>query len=78
MHEDNFLSSRLREDGEGKEEKRRLTRRPEKSVEEVEKEEGRKERTKRLLLKEGGCVNPVSGDAFEEFSHVEESWEFLE
>ena len=68
MHEDNFLSCLLREDVEGKEERRKKT---EKSLAEVEKEKGSRE--DEMVVVKRRCVNPVSGDAFEEFSHVEDS-----
>ena len=57
-----------------KKEERKRTRRPEKRRSRSGKESGRKEREKRLLLKEGvSTFFYIDAFAFEEFSPVEDS-----
>ena len=54
-----------------REKERRRTRRPDKRLAEVEKE-GEKGEDETVVVKRR-CVDPVSGDAFEELNHVEDS-----
>ena len=64
MHEDNYLSSWLREDLVGKKKERTENKR--------EKKEGKKREEERVVARRR-CVNPFSGEAFEESSSVEDS-----
>ena len=69
MHGDNFPSSWLREDVKGIEERRRkVHKETREEVSRSGKREGEKREVEAVVVKRR-CVNPVSGDAFEEFSH---------
>ena len=71
MHEENFLSSWLREDVEGTEEEMEKMN---KEAKEEESKRGNKEvkREKETAVIKRRCVDPIYGCIFEEFSTVEE------
>ena len=73
MHGDNFLSSWLREDVEGTEERRKKM---DKEAREEESRSGKREGEKgeeEAVGVKRRCVNPFSSDVFEEFTPVEDS-----
>ena len=75
MHEEKFLSSWLREDVEDEEERRRkVNKETREMVSRTGKREGRKERTKRWLLKEGvSTLFPV----IQSWGGFGQLWEFV-
>ena len=73
MHEENFLTSWLRVDVEGKEERRKKAdKETREEVSRSGKREGESGEDETVVDKRR-CLNLVSSDAFEEFCHVEDS-----
>ena len=76
MHEENFISSWLREDVEGMEERRKdIEKKVGGEESRSSKREVEREDEKTVVLKRG-CVNPFSSDVFEEFGAMDDVGSF--
>ena len=72
MHDENFLSSWLREDVEGKGEGEKFNKETKEEVSRKREREEEKGEDQSVVVKRR-CINPFLGDAFEKFSQGEES-----